>query len=135
MRLSRMTTRMWMLVVVVAAVFMAGGVEAGKWIRYAMSFRKYDSYRSYYRQGRVSLPDCVEWSRRLMDAQLALCLTRKDEVEAITGHIKRASELVVEEEEFLKEALCHGACRAELEQVKVDVNEFRATVKQLTAEP
>jgi hypothetical protein len=76
MRLPRMTTRCWMIAVVVAAVFVKAGQEA-EWHRrlrshHAAVLRDYRAAMRWYDHGRLDLAKSVLASERLVEAELAL---------------------------------------------------------------
>jgi hypothetical protein len=101
MRLPRMTTRRWMAAVVVVAMVAAALIEVERsWeqhSRYASALRAFQANQVYYEEGRATMERCVERSRRLLEAELALGGTKRAQVAAIEAHLARASSLIDEE--------------------------------------
>src|SRR3954466_8859465 len=98
MRLPRMTTRQWMATAAVVATLTAAATEVERsWerhSRYASALRAFQAYKVYYEEGRATLGQCVERSRRLMEAELGLRGTKEAQVAAIEAHLARASPLI-----------------------------------------
>jgi hypothetical protein len=90
-----------MATVAVVAMLAAALVEGEKsWrrhSRYAFALRTFHLYDARYDEGRVTLEQCVEMSRRLMEAELDLCWMRGAKITAIEAHLNRASLLIDEE--------------------------------------
>jgi hypothetical protein len=101
MQILKMTTRRWMAAVAVVAVLAAAVFEADKALkrrtRYAAALGEFRASKMDYEVGRVSLDRCVEKSRCVMDAQLALCVTRGQQSAAILDHIGRATSPINQE--------------------------------------
>jgi hypothetical protein len=101
MRLSRMTTRRWMATTAVVAMLTAAAIEVDRsrerhtW--YAFALRAFRAYEVYDEEGRATMEECVERSRRLLEAELALDGTKGAQVTAIEAHLARASSLIDEE--------------------------------------
>ena len=98
MRLPRMTTRRWMATAAVVAMLTAAAIEVERLrvqhARYASALRTFRAYEVYYEEGRATLGQCVERSRRLMEAELGLRGTKQAQVAAIEAHLARASSLI-----------------------------------------
>jgi hypothetical protein len=90
-----------MYVVAVVAILVAAFNETDKALkrraRYAAALRDFAASKADYEMGRVRLVDCVEKSRCVMDAQLALCLTADQQSTAIMDHLGRATSLIDQE--------------------------------------
>jgi hypothetical protein len=101
MRLPRMTTRRWMATAAVVAMLTAAAIEVERLrerhTRYASALRAFRAYEVYYEEGRATMEQCVERSRRLLEAELALYWTKGAQVAAIEAHLARASSLIDEE--------------------------------------
>jgi hypothetical protein len=104
MRLTKMTTRRWMLTVAAVAILVTVLIEAeNSWKRhsnYVSALRAFHAYQGYYDEGRATLNQSVERSRRLMEAELASCATSGQQVAAIKAHLGRASSLIQQEVNF-----------------------------------
>jgi hypothetical protein len=83
--------------VVVVACFSSVCIQIEKWTRYVLADREYRTFEKHYVEGRVSLPQCVEKSRKLMEVQLALCMTRRGRIATIKAHLSRGSALIQQE--------------------------------------
>ena len=94
MRLPRMTTRRWMVVVVIVATLAASWVQAQRWIRYAAVWRDYTASRELYEEGMLLSSTLVLRSQRIMAAQLDLSFGREQQIRAITAHLTRVSGVI-----------------------------------------
>jgi hypothetical protein len=65
--------------------------------RYASTLQDCRAYKVDYEQGRGTLVQAVERSRRLGEAELALCWKNEARIAAIEAHLARASSLIEEE--------------------------------------
>ncbi len=101
MRLPRMTTRRWMAAVAVVAILAAALIEVEnsweRYSRYTSALRAFHAYEVYYEEGRATLGQCVERSRRLMEAELGVRRARAKQVAAIEVHLNRVSSLIDDE--------------------------------------
>ncbi len=98
MRLPRGTTRRWMATVaVLAAALIEGEKSWSRHSRYASAHRTFRMHEVRYDEGRVTLEQYVEMSRRLMEAELDLCWMKGAKIAAIEAHVKRAHLLIDEE--------------------------------------
>ncbi len=104
MQLPKMTTRRWMVTVAAVAILVTVLNEAENlWKRhsnYVSALRAFHAYQVYYDEGRATLSQGVERSRRLMEAELTLCATSEQQVSAIKTHLARASSLIQREVSF-----------------------------------
>ena len=95
MRLPGMTTRRRMATAAVVAMLTAAVMEVERsrerHTRYASALRAFRAYEVSDEEGRATLGRCVERSRRLMEAELALRGTKESQVPAIEAHLARAS--------------------------------------------
>ena len=90
LRTSKMTTRRWMILVIVTAVFAKAGIVAGRLKAHASVLRKHQAAVNCFEEGRVTLAQTVLSSERLLEAELAICLTSAQRLTAISAHLKRA---------------------------------------------
>jgi hypothetical protein len=101
MRFPKMTTRRWMVAVAAVAILAAICIEAQRaWklkTRYASALRSFQDWKTYYGEGRATLEHAVEKSQCLMEAELALCATKTQQITAIEAHLTRALSLIEEE--------------------------------------
>ena len=96
--MPRMTTRRWMVVVVIAAVTLYVGIE-GRRIgrlrsRRAAALRQYQAAMRWFEEGKVNLDRGVTASQNLMDAQLALSANNQGRIAALSAHLKRAQLMI-----------------------------------------
>ena len=100
-RLPRMTIRRWMAAVSLVAILAAALIEVEKarklQSQYASALRAFQASSAYYKEGRTTLEKCVASSQHVMEAQLALCVTKGKQDDAINAHLNRASALIYEE--------------------------------------
>jgi hypothetical protein len=103
MRLPRMTTRRWMVTVLLVAVINASCLQGWRWrlrSRYVAAQHEHLAFRKYYDEGRVTPLKYFEKSEALMAAGLALA--GEDERHAIvSGHIARVVQVMRQEEDDL----------------------------------
>ena len=101
MRVPPMTTRRWMAAVVVVASFLSLGIQAEKWARYAWAAREYRAYEKCFEEGGLTLQRGLlgsrKLSRKLMEAELAICATKAGQIAAIKAHLKRVASLIDQE--------------------------------------
>ncbi len=136
MRLIRrkFTVRRMMVAVAVTAAFMAGCIQAGKWVRLAAASREYEKCLKFHIEGRVLLSQCVEKSRRLMDARIALSLTRKEQAAAIMAHVERITPLIVEERQW-SGAVHDEPDIASVTEAEISVIECKKMLERLSGNP
>ena len=94
MRPPQMTTRRWMVVVVIVATLAASWIQAQRSIRYVSVWRDYRASREWYEEGRLLPSTLVLRSQRIMEAQLSLSFGREQQVRAITAHLTRVSGVI-----------------------------------------
>ncbi len=127
MRIPRMTIQVWMISAALTAVFVRAGISAETWWRLsahrATVLRGYSANLSWYDEGRVTLLRTVRSSRCLLEAELAMCSTNSQQATAISGHLKRAHQLIERERKELAECWCRGCV-----SMKVDIEEAEATL-------
>src|SRR4051812_4797578 len=90
----RFTVRRLMVAVAIGAFLTAGCIWAGKWERIFSASREYDEILKRDEEGRVTLVQIIESSRRLMDARLAVCLTQNGRDAVIAAHVERADRMI-----------------------------------------
>jgi hypothetical protein len=128
MRLPRMTTRRWMIAVVVAAVLMRAAHEAERYCRlrsrHVAAVRGYNDACHWFDEGRLDLVKAVLASEHLLEAELALSWKRKDQVTAISAHLKRAHLLI--EAERNEPPICHDNREGWIGEAEAALAEWRA---------
>jgi hypothetical protein len=100
MRLPRMTTRRWMVAVVVATVFVRAAHAAERYYRLRcrqVALRGYRAAMFWYDEGRMTVTRSVVASERLLEAELALSPNHEAQVAAVSAHLERASVLIERE--------------------------------------
>jgi hypothetical protein len=123
MRLPRMTTRRWLLTVLLVAVMNASCLRVWRWrlrSRYVAAQYDHFAFRKYYDEGRVTPLKYFEKSEALMAAELALA--GEDERRAIvSSHIARVLQVMRQEEDDL--LTCHRsvACFEEAREYLEDL--------------
>lgn len=117
-----MTTRRWMATVAIIAMAASAfvGVERARQRtdRLAIAYRDYQSDKARHDEGRLLLERIVDRSRRLMEAELALCWTSRAQAAAIEAHLARAASLIEAESHYEphKAYFTHLAETAEAEE-------------------
>jgi hypothetical protein len=93
-----MTTRRWIVAVVVAAVIVRAAHEAERYhrlrSRHVAALRGYKAAMLWYDEGRLDLVKNVLASERLLEAELALSPNQEDQVTAVSAHLERAHHLI-----------------------------------------
>jgi hypothetical protein len=134
MRLPRMTTRRWMIAIVVAAVLARAAHEAERYCRlrsrHAAALRGYKAAMHWFDEGRLDLVKSVLASQRLLEAELALSLNDKDHVTAISARLKRAYHLIEAErnEPFWT---CHDNRDMWIGEAEATLAEWKARLKTM----
>jgi hypothetical protein len=122
-----------MAAVVVVASFLSVCIQAEKWTRYALAAREYRTLEKGYGEGRCTLNQCVEKSRKLMKARLAVCATKGGQIAAIKAHLSRGSSLIEREinwPESLHDDLFHR--RYDIAEARESLLECEAALNKLT---
>jgi hypothetical protein len=123
--------------VAVAAVLAAATIEGDKALkrraRYAAAFEDFEQAQADYIVGRMDLVSCVEKSRLLMDARIALCMTKREQSAAILEHIGCATSLI---NELIQEPpALHDQREWQIAEARRSLLEPRAKLKRLNASP
>jgi hypothetical protein len=129
----RFTVRRMMVAVAITGALMYAFIQFANWICYIYAIRQYASGLERYDQGRVLLPDCVAYSRRLMDAQLALCWTQTGRTAAITSHLRRAARLIDQERSFPLQL--HDDRELDIAETEASLADCKELQRRLTQKP
>jgi hypothetical protein len=123
MRLPQMTTRRWLLTILLVAVLNASCLQFWRWrlrSRYVAAQHDHFAFRKYYDEGRVTPLKYFEKSEALMAAELALA--GEDERHTIvSGHIARVMQVMRQEEDDLLPGRGSIACLAEAREYVDDL--------------
>jgi hypothetical protein len=93
-RVLRMTTRRWMILVALVAALAASWVQAQRQIRYASVWRAYRASMEWYQEGRLPPGTLILRSQHVMQAELSFSFGKKQQIRAVAAHLSRASEVI-----------------------------------------
>jgi hypothetical protein len=133
MLLPRMTIRRWMVAVIVASIFVKSGIASERYWRlrshYASVLRGYKAAMQWRDEGRLNVVESVLASERLMEAEFRLSATKRDQLNAVTAHLRRARQMFVEERNELP--FCYDNREMWISEAEATLVNWEALVKNL----